>query len=164
MSFVDDLLVVLSSYHGGYRAMRRMVRGYPAARKNAKQPDRDDNYLRVTLSRLRRRGLTENKGGLWSLTQKGKEYLASKLRHRKYGDGENKKKSKQMIIAFDVPEKYRRERDWLRIELKNLGFAMMQKSVWYGLSPLPQDFISSLNDLKILKFIKFFDAKEHEIV
>ena len=69
-----------------------------------------------------------------------------------------------MIIAFDVPEKYRRERDWLRIELKNLGFAMMQKSVWYGSSPLPQDFITSLDDLKILKFIKFFDVKEHEIV
>ena len=69
-----------------------------------------------------------------------------------------------MIVAFDIPEREKRKRGWLRRELANLGFEMLQKSIWLGPSPVPKDFIQSLRDAELLGYIKFFRAHETEIV
>ncbi len=42
---------------------------------------------------------------------------------------------KWVILTFDIEEKQRRTRDKLRNKLKNIGFGMLQESVW--ISPLP---------------------------
>jgi len=57
------------------------------------------------------------------------------------------------LIIFDVPERDRRKRLWLRIELANYGYRMLQKSVWLGRRPLPQDFFGALEDLSLRKFV-----------
>ena len=69
-----------------------------------------------------------------------------------------------MIVAFDIPERFKKERHWLRGELRGLGFEMLQKSVWFGSAPLPIGFVETLGTLRLLEFIKFFDAKEADIV
>ncbi len=42
------------------------------------------------------------------------------------------------IISFDIPQKYRNERDKIRRMLRKLGFRGLQRSVW--ISPLSVDF------------------------
>lgn len=163
MSFSNDLLVILSSYSGGYKRLRELAYGgtrpeYPTKIK--------DNTFRVTLSRLKNRGLVTKKGVDWCITKDGRDFLKNKepsLKHFSRRNS-NKNREKNMIVAFDIPEIYHNKRDWLRFELIELGFSSIQKSVWFGPGPLPEDFLKSLDELKILKFIKFFKAKENDII
>ena len=100
------------------------------------------------------------------MTQKGREYLSEKLysieRSRKKAVARNR--IKNMIIAFDIPEREKKKRNWLRAELTRLGFEMLQKSLWFGPSPLSQEFLTSLHDFHILPYIKFFKAESADIV
>lgn len=127
-----------------------------------------EETLRRTLYKLRKNGFVENKNTVWRITKKGKEYLknkiASKLPHFKHSKVENKNKQKEIVIIFDIPEIYKKSRNWLREELKELGFIQIQKSVWLGPAPLPREFIAYLNEINILQFLKFFSAKEREII
>ena len=62
-----------------------------------------------------------------------------------------------VIIAFDIPEKERRKRAWLRSVLKNLGLRIIQKSVWLGKVKIPEDFLEDLRDLKLTTFVEIFE-------
>jgi len=125
--------------------------------------------LSVALSRLKKNGLVSREGHFWNITEHGKKFLndhprlAVVLRHKKRISAADHTK-KNMIIAFDIPERYRKKRNWLRIELINLGFIKIQKSFWFGPAPLPEDFIQSLHALALLPYLKFFIAREKEIV
>jgi len=70
---------------------------------------------------------------------------------------------KRLIVIFDVPEFERKKRDWLRIELRSEGFIILQKSAWFG-PPIPYEFANRLRDLGILPYMKFFEAKEADIL
>jgi CRISPR-associated endonuclease Cas2 len=91
------------------------------------------------------------------LTPKGKKVL-EKLRLNnlpagKYAIGEE---DTWKILIFDIPEKERRKRFWLRNTLKNLKFKMVQKSVWVGKVKLPRQFIRDLDRIDILSYIEIF--------
>jgi len=160
MSFVDDLLIILSSYSGGYALMRRRLAGRSIDGKRRKRTI-NENTLRITLSRLKKRGLVENKSHHWCITKQGRNYVdQQRLKHSYL----HSRREKNMIIAFDIPESLRRKRNWLRSELIVLGFVPLQKSVWFGPSPLPQKFITSVDELKLMSFVKFFKAVEADIV
>lgn len=163
MSLVEDLLTILLSYHDGYRLMRRRIAGYPDHRLSDKFSRASEQTLRVTLSRLKRKGLVGNEGGLWKITKKGTVYLSDKTNFHNVYD-HRRRTDKNIIVAFDIPEQHKRKRFWLRFELKKLGFEMLQKSLWLGPAPLPKEFIKTLNDLNILKFIKFFEVRESDII
>ena len=60
------------------------------------------------------------------------------------------------IIIFDIPEKERQKRDWLRSVLKNLKFSMLQKSVWAGKIKLPKQFLEDLSKNKIIPYVDIF--------
>lgn len=167
MSLVEDLLTILTSYSGGYRLMRQRLRGFNNSSFQNNYQNLKDQTLRITLSRLKKRELIENQNKIWLITKKGQEYLKSKIgkekRHIHYPSAVKNRK-KNMIIVFDVPEAVRKKRNWLRVELSNLGFSLLQKSVWFGPAPLPEEFIKSLNKLNLLKFIKFFKATKKDLV
>ncbi len=168
MSLSDDLLIILTDYSGGYRLMRKRMAGYTGP-VGKRMPPREvgDDTLRVTLSRLKKQGLVKNNGGIWAITAKGRDFLMTKLTKKPprfvY---QNRKSSakKNTIIIFDIPESDRRKRDWLRGELTALKFIKLQKSVWFGSSPLPNDFIAALNEFNLLRYVKFFKATEEEII
>lgn len=65
---------------------------------------------------------------------------------------------KKIIVIFDIPEARKNQRIWLRAVLKNLGFKMIQKSVWWGNFLIPQELISDLGRLKLLDYIEFYEA------
>ena len=163
MSLVEDLLTVLSSYHEGYKLMRRRMAGYTGPTLSDKFDKTSESTLRVTLSRLKKRGLVDNHDGVWKITKRGSIYLADKINFHNVYYG-RRQAPKGMIVAFDIPEHHKRKRVWLRRELKNLGFGILQKSIWFGPAPLPKEFIKTLDDLNLLEFIKIFEAKETDII
>lgn len=63
---------------------------------------------------------------------------------------------KNLIVMYDVPHNLKKERDWLRRQLVNFGYVMIQKSVWVGPSPLPKEFLDYLKAIKISDNLKTF--------
>ncbi len=166
MALSDDILTILLSYSAGYRRMRESLSGAPPYRRQKARPTKG-HTLYLTLARLKKRGLVTKEGILWKITAKGRSYLREKSKFAlppHCAKTISARPQRNMIIAFDIPEKYRRRRDWLRAELSLLGFSILQKSVWFGPARLPKDFISALNMLHLLTYVKFFEAKEKDIV
>ncbi len=62
----------------------------------------------------------------------------------------------QVLILFDIPEKKRKIRNWLRLQLKLWNFKMVQQSAWLGDGPLPKEFSEHLKLLDIKECIKVF--------
>jgi len=124
--------------------------------------------MRVTLSRLKKRGLVEKKGKMWRITKLGREYLhrASGAFHWPIHSKATRatRAPKNMVIVFDVPEKEKRKRNWLRAELRLVGFTILQESVWFGPAPVPESFAKNVKELQLLPYLKFFEAKEKDIV
>src|SRR3989344_5543725 len=59
-----------------------------------------------------------------------------------------------VLVIFDVPEKQKRKRVWLRAALKQLGFQMVQKSVWFGKVKIPNNFLEDLRKHKIMDCVE----------
>ncbi len=74
---------------------------------------------------------------------------------------------KNLIVMYDVTEQKKKERDWFRRQLINFGYKMIQRSVWVGPSPLPEEFLDyvksiGLKDhLKTFKLAKAYAGKEN---
>lgn len=85
--------------------------------------------LAQALKRLRKNGFVEllsNEELVFRLTDMGRNkalWIKMKLEDEKW-DG------KWRIVIWDIPEKRRKVRDLLRHQLKQLGFKMIQRSVW----------------------------------
>jgi len=165
MALTDDILTILFDYSGGYRLMRQQLLN-PTFPRTRRDTNVNQKTLYVTMARLQQRGLIEKKKGVWDITRRGREYLEKKLDFLlpSHSPKLSRRKEKNMIIAFDIPEKDRRKRAWLRAELVLLGFIPIQKSVWFGPAPLPREFIRSASNLNILQHLKFFEVKETDIV
>ncbi len=118
----------------------REILGLPTDYKFSKQT------FSNTLNRLKQQGLVKNTGGgrysFWLLTYKGQ----NKLKSYNHNIVPAKTDGIPRLVMYDIPEKYRRKRDWLRSELATCAYRQLQRSVWLGYSPLPQAFIESLQD------------------
>ncbi|MFH1759003.1 MAG: CRISPR-associated endonuclease Cas2 [Patescibacteria group bacterium] len=113
-----------------------------------------------TISKLKKEGLVERNRE--ELTKKGKEKirkLGEQLGVRLFLKNHTNKPSSQLIIvAYDVPEKYKRERHQLRCLLVGLGFKMKQKSFWCGKVKLPKEFFYILIELGINHYVEVFSV------
>lgn len=100
------------------------------------------NYYRNSLNHLSRRKLVErNKNGIYGLTEQGeKEAFLAYLNteSKTYKPQKQKWDRKWRVIFFDVPEKKRHHRDYLRSILKTVGFKEFQKSTWIYPYPVPK--------------------------
>ncbi len=63
---------------------------------------------------------------------------------------------KNLLLIYDIPHVRKKERDWFRRQLKNFSFIMVQKSVWVGPSPLPEDFLDYLKRIGLQKEFRTF--------
>jgi len=94
--------------------------------------------IRTNFYRLKKQGLIaqDPKQKIWYLTDKGREivdYIENRyLLLQKPWD------RKLRIVIFDIPEKKKRWREWLREELLLLQYHQLQKSVYVGKVPLPE--------------------------
>ena len=109
---------------------------------------RKRNSFYTTLYRMKRDGLIESKNGGWLATAKGKKVISEGNIYQKEADSTVK------IVIFDVPEEVASKRAWLRSALKNLGFKMLQKSVWVGKVKLPEHFIRELKSRDLMGYVE----------
>lgn len=164
MSLIKDILKVTAKYYPvGYKELYEYLY---TENKNKEKPNK--NSLSATLSRMKRDGLLEIKKGRLRLTKAGAGRLniePSIIRKFLSVDKKlaRKKKQRNLIVMFDIPEKYKAYREWLRSELISFDFVLVQKSVWFG-PPLPREFVELLDEFKILKYVKFFHASENDII
>jgi DNA-binding transcriptional regulator PaaX len=114
------------------------------------------NYMAIyrSLKRLERERYLEiskktNKY-FFKLTSKGKN-LAELI---KFSLGDEKWDKKWRVLIFDIPEKYRKRRDFLRRKLKELGLKQLQLSVWVTPYPLPKSFSWLLKEMNLDKYMR----------
>ena len=60
------------------------------------------------------------------------------------------------LVIFDIPERERKKRDAIRLELIASTFKQLQKSVWIGHHPLPPDFPELLDELRLRGKVHIF--------
>lgn len=64
------------------------------------------------------------------------------------------------IVIFDVPEFFKKKREYLRRELLNLGFAPLQKSVYVTPYPVVGTLDEVLRRRRLKKYFRFLTADE----
>ena len=154
------LTILESGYGASYSTMERNLR----ERRESKLANHiaelklEKQKIYSTLNRLKKNGFLDVVDQNWKITNSGKNKLAKliKTNNNRLPSANYKKEASNnvKIITYDVPESRKRERDWLRLSLANLGFKMMHKSVWIGKVKIPEDF---LDDIKILKLSDFVE-------
>ena len=168
---VDLLDIMLSDRRSGMRKARRsLVHSPPEFKTRWADVYRERQSFYSLLNRLKRDGLVAKKKhgetSVWSITSDGQEYRTRlKERHGIPKRVYEKEKGEPVIVSFDVPERERRKRDWLRMNLLALGFTQLQKSIWIGNVAVPDDFIKDMRSQGMLSYVHIFSiAKAGSIV
>jgi hypothetical protein len=125
------------------------------SRKKAKNKP-SEIAIRQSIWRLKKAGFVEKKGNFFFLTEKGKKLAGYILSRKKIFD--KKWDGKFRIVIFDIPEKSRKDRNWLRQELYFLKYRKLQESVFIGKHPLPQDLIKDIKQKKMGNFVNYILA------
>ena len=170
ISQADFFAAVLASGYGA--SMGRVDYEYAKREKisEARKFKREELRIRkrrlsAFLSKMKRDGLIleriKNEDTEIRISKKGKQKLLE-LKNKKMPEGKYKIQGQNnpVIISFDIPEKMRRKRDWLRDVIKNLGFSMIHQSLWVGHAKIPKEFVADLEDLKILEFVEIFEISK----
>jgi DNA-binding transcriptional regulator PaaX len=158
----------------GYGASRGKLR-YEISRRERNRTHKDEEFSQekelrdryhAMMYKLKRDGIIvnnnkKNKKEI-SLTVAGRDKLLLLRKHseKQLPPSQYKKETsaRVVIIMFDIPEKERRKRDWLRSALKNLGLEGVQKSVWIGKVKIPKDFLDDLLRLKLVEFVEILEV------
>jgi len=92
---------------------------------------RDYNYpIYRKINNLKRSPYFTFRNDNFYLNDKGRVEIIKNIVNKKKKINKNKWDSIWRIIIFDIPESKRRDRDFLRRELKWMGFKELQHSVW----------------------------------
>ncbi len=132
------------------------------------ETDRLKRNYAVLLSKLKAQGLIEAKKvsgqKTFFITRKGKEKLRGMRENKKREFPQmpniQEKSDAFIIVAFDVPEKQKGKREWLRRILAQMGLTMVQKSVWMGKIKLPEEFFDALRTLDLLECVEIFEISK----
>ncbi len=164
-SLLEELFFVFTLPYGS--SIRKVEYALAQRRKKARlEKDEREKRIRFNdlLYRLRKDGLVEEKGKgdtlRFELTLRGEKYLKN-LRSKKLPDlpstrYEHHHDDALKIVIFDIPEREKRKRVWLRSALGNLKFNMLQRSVWIGKTKLPDQFLADLGRLDMLSYVEIF--------
>ncbi len=168
MSQADFFAAVLES---GYGASMGKI-DYKYEKRQRARKDREWEEKRIQerrdrlskfISKMKKDGLIKEAGRnsfKLQISNKGKsklEQLKESLPDRHYS---SEYQNIFTIISFDIPEKLRRKRNWLREVIKNLKFEMVHQSVWIGKAKIPEKMVLDLEDLKILEYIEIFEISK----
>lgn len=104
------------------------------------------------------KGVKVNAFGIptWKISEKKDTKKDKRYYHSSFESPFKEDAQKNLIIMYDISENLKKERDWLRRHLVKFGYAMIQKSVWVGPSPLPKEFLDYLKEIKIGDKFKIF--------
>ncbi len=128
-----------------------------------KREEEERHRFYALLTKLQKQGFIQKEEkkrlGKWNITAKGIKRIGELIAQIRRALPPKKKYAPQdanewKIISFDIPERERRKRRWLRFVLKHLKFKQLQKSVWIGKTALPKDFLEDLHNLHMLNYIE----------
>ncbi len=138
-------------------------RGSPAAqyvltiRENRKR-------CRALIKKLEQQGLIERiqkrKKVFINITRRGASRLARIQERQTIKEtplAAGAKNAHWIIVVFDIPEKKRCKRDWIRRTLNTMGFVMIQKSVWMSQTILPKAFIESIAQQDLAPYVEILE-------
>jgi hypothetical protein len=139
-----------------------------ALRKNDHSPVKIDLKSKIAfwtlLSKLKKENLiSRRRDRKIVITKQGKKYLRTKQKRPFSGKRHEPEKlpdEEIILVIFDIPEEYKRKRDWLRFRLKQFDFKALQKSVWWGDAGLPKEFFKDLKRYKILPYVHVFSVNK----
>ena len=158
IDFVQAFLT--AGYGASFRKIENEIRIIDKDRENYKYNRERKRQLQKYVSKLKSQGLiAENSDREIALSPvgikrldffKNKEILSKDAYEKQNGD-------KLIIVSYDIPTAFNRERDSIREILKILGFTMIHKSVWVGKVRLPEKFIQGMEKLHILRYIEILE-------
>ncbi len=170
LDFFEDRAATVADLAGvflsaGYGAsMGEIDREYEKIRQNRESSrfEREEKRdLEKYIYKLKAEGLLkEDSSRRIKLSMKGKRKAASLRKSRILGKNFFRKETsdKVIIVSYDLPLLFNRERDMLRNVLRILGFHMIHKSVWVGKVKVPRKFIVGLQKLRILKYVEILEV------
>lgn len=150
MSLAMEILEELWNKTYFYKGLRVNIFGVP------KFKNKNYDSLKATANRLKRAGYLQHDKDGWSMTLTGKKYFEDKISFTFFDSPFKRESPKNLLLMFDIPEEKRQHRDWLRTQLREYGYIMIQRSVWVGPSPLPKEFTDYIKSLKIKSCLKTF--------
>ncbi len=122
------------------------------------------------LSRMKKQGLIQRRmhgqNIRWVITKKGNERLGQIKDRRKnpyslttahYTSSSGQEVT---IVSFDIPEREKGKRRWLRAALASLSFSLLQKSVWIGTKGIPEEFMDALRERDLLRHVHIVGVKK----
>lgn len=113
---------------------------------------RSRETVSTTLSRMKKRGLVSRSGSkkraVWRITREGKRHFQVRV-----DSALPPEDGKVRLVIFDVPERERRKRDWLRYHLLACDYSPLQKSVWMGTRPLPADLNDEFKSIGLTSYV-----------
>ena len=172
---MESVKLFLDLWESGYRARHNYfhrMRGGSTARAtkdNSSQEERQKTKRSYNecIRCLERDGLIsktkEYKKRYITITKEGLRALKEKQTNGNtpmFSRYKKEKTEKNILVIFDIPEHARKKRGWLRLVLEELGFHLVQKSVWIGKNVIPRDLIDDLKEIKILQYIHFFEVEK----
>lgn len=119
--------------------------------------DLKENSARTILWRLQKKGLVTKKEGHYKLTLQGLKVVNI---FQKKEIKEHQWDGKWRLIMFDIPEKRRDERHWLRFQLLIWDYRPLQKSVFIGKQPIEEDVYSEIIARGLNQFIRLITIGE----
>ncbi len=115
-------------------------------------------YLRKSIKKLQKYGIVEEKSGVLEFTKKGVNLAKRIMGYKNVLD--KKWDGKYRIVIFDIPEKQRKDRNWLRGELYFLKYKQLQKSVFISKFPLTPEIIKEIKKREIDKGVNYILAEK----
>jgi len=121
------------------------------------------DQIKSAMTNLYRQKLIEyvsDKNGITTvrITQKGESKLKSFAIDLIQIPKQNKWDGKWRVIMFDLPVRYRKGRESLRLKLKQLGFVQFQKSVWIYPYPCSDELLFIADYYKIGKHVEILEV------
>ena len=151
MGIGNKILEMLNTPTLRYKGMAVNLFGLPVF-KNYKK-----NSIHHALTRLQNKNYVVFEGSSWKLNENGKNYLKKrKARLQVFESTFKKEAARNLLVIFDITEIRKAEREWFRFHLRKFNYIMVQRSVWVGPSPLPEEFLDYLKHIKLTDSIKTF--------
>jgi len=121
-----------------------------------------EQAIRSAVSRMCRLGLLKarrvGKRSYYSLTTKGSNLL-SKGAQRIFERKNNHWDSMWHIVTYSIPEKRRKGRDRLRVELNWMGYGALSEATWVSPYDLTKEVEELAENLRIKEYLQVFQAK-----
>lgn len=145
-----------------HRALRHMEKYHPKSVKEYLEELKEATgfNLHTTVVRLKQRGLVVKSGNGYKLTALGNRAVSAmkmKAASKLPWDG------KWRMATFDIPENRKGDRNWLRNQLKAHDYRQLQKSVFVGKCPLPEDLYREVYSKKLNSYVRLLTIGEMDV-